>query len=79
MAQARIPGMLPSPEDARRRHKAAVKAEREAEKNLGLWKESGKVHRDALKTARAHRLSAEDDLDAIEEGRRPERGGRTDV
>jgi hypothetical protein len=56
-----------------------VKAEREAERNLALWKESGKVHREALALARKARLSAEDDLDAIEEGRRPERGGRSEV
>jgi hypothetical protein len=73
MAQPRLPGTLPSPEQARKNHKSAVAVEREAEKNLALWKESGRVHREALKEARERRQAAEDDMEAIEEGRRPER------
>lgn len=70
MAQPRLPGTLPSPEQARKNHKAAVKAEREAERTFEIHKEASRALRAALKDAQKQRQSAEDDLDAIEEGRR---------
>lgn len=72
-AQGRLPGTLPSPEQARRNHKVAVKAEREAQRAFDLHKEASRNLREALKDAKAQRQAAEDDLDAIEEGRRPDK------
>ena len=72
--QPRLAGTLPSPEEARRRHKVAVKAVRVLEDDNEVAAESLKELRAALKKARAMLRSAEDDLDAIEEGRRPDRG-----
>lgn len=71
MAQARLPGTLPSPEEARKRHKEAVGREREAERMVSDLKDAMKEARAAITMARKARQAAEDDLDAIEAGRRP--------
>lgn len=71
MAQARLPGTLPSPEEARRAHKEAVARERQAEKMIADFKDAMREARAGLAMARKARMVAEDDLDAIEAGRRP--------
>ena len=71
MAQIRLAGTLPAPEEARKHHKAAVAKERAAEKIVGNLKDALREANAALRRAQAERRGTEEDLDAIEEGRRP--------
>jgi ribosome recycling factor len=73
VAQFRLAGTLPSPEEARRHHKVAVAKERAAEKIVANLKDAMREASAALKRAQAERRTTEEDLDAIEEGRRPDR------
>lgn len=72
--QPRLPGTLPTPAVARKAHKAAVKKVREAESIVDNMRSAMRSAREALKLANKERATAEDDLDAIEEGRRPDGG-----
>jgi hypothetical protein len=72
MAQARLPGTLPTPAAARKAHKAAVAKCREAETIVDNMRSALRSAREALKLATKERVAAEDDLDAIEDGRRPD-------
>lgn len=69
--QPKLPGTLPSPEQARKAHKLAVARVRQAEEQIAAVKERLREARAAWKLADAARRAAEDDMDAIEEGRRP--------
>lgn len=69
--QPKLPGTLPSPAAARRAHAAAVKKVRIAEEQVEALKSAMKEARAALRLAEKERRAAEDDLDAIDEGRRP--------
>jgi len=71
MAQPRLPGTLPAPAAARKAHRAAVAREREAQTAVDNLKSAMRSAREALKLATKERQTAEDDLDAIDEGRRP--------
>jgi len=73
MAQPRLPGTTPNPEEAARRHGVAVKEVRDLEVQIEVARESVSDLRRALKKAAATLREAEDDLIAIGEGRRPER------
>lgn len=73
VAQHRLPGTLPAPEEARRQHKNAVAKVRIAEGHIEDLKDALKEARAALRSAERERRTAEDDLDAIEEGRRQEK------
>jgi hypothetical protein len=70
-AQPRLPGTLPAPEAAWKAHADAVHHEREAEKAIDGLKDALRAAREALKQAQKDRRTAEDDLAAIEAGRRP--------
>lgn len=72
--QPRLPGTLPTPAAARKAHKQAVARVRLAEQQIATLKSAMREAREALKLAEKERRTAEDDLDAIEEGRRPDRG-----
>lgn len=65
-AQPRLPGTLPAPAVARRQHKEAVHAERQAQGTVDTLAESLRDARKALKKASEVRKRCEDDLDAIE-------------
>jgi hypothetical protein len=69
--QARLPGTLPSPESARKSHAEAVKEERRVRKILKELRETMVEIKAELTAAEKKRVNAEDDLDAIDEGRRP--------
>jgi multidrug resistance efflux pump len=56
---------------ARKNHRDAVAREREAETQIDNLRAAMREARAGLKLARAGRQAAEDDLDAIDEGRRP--------
>jgi len=71
MGQVRLAGTLPAPEEARRHHKLAVAKERQAEKIVANLKDALREANAALRRAQAERRTTEEDLDAIEEGRRP--------
>ena len=71
MPQPRLPGTLPTPAGARKAHKAAVAKEREAQQTVDNLKSAMKSARETLALAAKERRTAEDDLDAIDEGRRP--------
>jgi uncharacterized protein with von Willebrand factor type A (vWA) domain len=71
--QPRLTGTLPSPEAARKQHKVAVAKERTAQGFVDNCSAALREAKAALKKAQAERRAAEDDLDAVEEGRRPER------
>lgn len=73
MSQPRLPGTLPTPAAARATHKRAVAAERGALETYENMRAALREARAALKKCQENRRSAEDDLDAVEEGRRPER------
>jgi predicted phage gp36 major capsid-like protein len=70
MAQIRLMGTLPAPEEARKNHKAAVARERAAEKIVANLKDALREANAALRKAAGERRTTEEDLDAIE-GRRP--------
>lgn len=70
--QHKLPGTLPSPVVAARNHREAVKKVREAETIVDNLKGATKEARAALKLATKSLRAAEDDLDAIAEGRRPD-------
>lgn len=72
MAQPRLPGTLPSPAEARKNHRATVAAERAAQATVDELRAALADAKRALKKAGTARQTAEDDLDAIDEGRRPE-------
>jgi hypothetical protein len=69
--QPKLPGTLPSPAIARKAHRDAVAKVREAEAHIENLKSAMRAARDARKLAEGQRRAAEDDLDAIDEGRRP--------
>jgi hypothetical protein len=69
--QPRLPGTLPSPAAARRAHADAVHVVRLARQKIDALKAAMREAREALKLAEKARDTAEDDLDAIDAGRRP--------
>lgn len=69
--QPRLPGTLPSPAQARKAHADAVRTERQALQQLAGAMSVVRDCRAAVKEAQARRQTAEDDLDAIDAGRRP--------
>lgn len=69
--QPRLPGTLPSPAAARKAHAASVAKEREALAAVENLRAAMREAREAVKLATAERQRAEDDLDAIDAGRRP--------
>lgn len=71
--QPRLVGTLPAPAEARKNHKLAVARVRAAEEIVDNLKDAMREARAALRKADKERRAAEDDLDAIEEGRRPDR------
>ncbi len=73
MAQPKLPGTTPPPEEARRRHKVAVKTVRDLEDRIEISAAAVKDLKAELKKANKILRSAEDDLDAIEDGKRAER------
>jgi hypothetical protein len=74
--QARLPGSMPSPHQARKNHKLAVAKERQAADMVDSAKAALGEAKAALKAAVAERQRCEDDMDAIEAGRRPDVGER---
>lgn len=70
--QPKLPGTLPSPAVAARNHRDAVKKVREAETIVDNLSRAAKEARAALKLSHKSLRAAEDDLDAIAEGRRPD-------
>lgn len=73
MGQLRVPGTLPAPEEARKRHKEAVRIVRQLRADLEIAKESAAELRKSLRKAVKAVEACEDDLDAIEDARRPDR------
>lgn len=73
MSQPRLPHTLPTPAAARAAHKKAVAAERLALETCENMRAAYREAKAALKKCQEMRRTAEDDLDAVEEGRRPER------
>lgn len=71
MSQPRLPGTLPTPAEARRAQRKAIDKERDLESKIETLRESLKDLRRALGDARAERRRCDDDLAAIEDGRRP--------
>lgn len=71
--QPRLPGTMPSPAEARKRHRLSVASERQAIDMEAAARAALREAVKARKEAEAARRSAEDDLDAIDEGRRPAR------
>lgn len=71
--QPRLAGTLPSPEVARKNHKTAVAMERTAKAKVDELSAALREMRAELRKATRARETAEDDLDAIEEGRRPDK------
>lgn len=69
--QARLPGTLPTPALARKAHAQAVFTERRALEQIEGLAAAMREARAALKLAAKARQTAEDDLDAIDAGRRP--------
>lgn len=69
--QPRLPGTLPTPAGARQAHARAVRTEREINARIETLKAAMREARGALATAAKARQTAEDDLDAIDQGRRP--------
>jgi hypothetical protein len=69
--QPRLPGTLPAPAVARKAHREAVGKVRQAEEQIANLRSAMKAARDGLRLAERQRRAAEDDLDAIDEGRRP--------
>ncbi len=69
--QPRLPGTLPAPAIARKNHADAVKRVRMAEEAMDNLKAAMREARAAVKLAEKARRAAEDDLDAIDAGRRP--------
>ena len=59
MSQPRLPGTLPAPAVARRNHKAAVAAEREAQRTYDGLREAAAEARRVLKKATAARITTE--------------------
>lgn len=74
--QPRLPGTLPAPAVARKNHAAAVAKVRTAESQIENLRAAMREARAALKLAERERRAAEDDLDAIDAGRRPEPAGK---
>lgn len=71
--QPRLPGTLPSPPEARKNHARAVHHERQIQDQIATLAEGMRDLRKELKKAQEARRRTEDDLDAIDEGRRPAR------
>lgn len=69
--QPRLPGTLPAPAVARKNHAQAVHKERQALEAIETLRAAMREARAALKLAADERRRAEDDLDAIDAGRRP--------
>lgn len=69
--QPKLPGTLPAPATARKNHAEAVKREREALRAVENLRDAMREARKAVKLAAAERARTEDDLDAIDAGRRP--------
>lgn len=69
--QPRLPGTLPSPVEARKAHARAVLTERHALQKVEALKAALREARGAVQLAAKARQTAEDDLDAIDAGRRP--------
>ncbi|HEX3063170.1 MAG TPA: hypothetical protein VHP55_10860, partial [Usitatibacter sp.] len=59
-AQSRLPGTLPAPAVARKQHKEAVRAERDAQHTVDQLRDAMKDARAALKKATAIRQRTED-------------------
>lgn len=72
--QRRIPGTIPPLAKARKAHREAIAAERDAEDQLEAQKETGKELRELLKLAKKKRRAAEDDLTAAEAVEAAEKG-----
>lgn len=72
-AQARLPATLPSAPLARKAHREAVNRVRDAEIMIANLRNNLRDARAELKKAEAARRAAEDDLEAIDQGTRPER------
>jgi hypothetical protein len=69
--QPRLPGTLPAPAQARKAHAQAVQTERLALQKVEALRAAIREAREAVKLAAKARQTAEDDLDAIDAGRRP--------
>lgn len=70
--QVRLPGTLPTSAAARRAHARAVATEREIIVRIETLRAAMREARSALGIAQKARQTAEDDLDAIDQGRRPD-------
>jgi hypothetical protein len=66
VSQQRLSGTLPAPPVARKNHKLAVSAEREAQRTVDGLRDALSDARKLLKKATAERQRTEDDLDAVE-------------
>jgi hypothetical protein len=69
--QPRLPGTLPTPAAARKAHAQTVRTVREIHARIETLKAAMREAREALRIADKAREAAEDDLDAIDAGRRP--------